>query len=59
VIWGDLDAIVPYANAAKVKRAIPQLQLTTIKGGRHAIPYTEAELVAAVLAPFFTAAPEE
>ncbi len=58
VIWGDLDSIVPYANAAMVKRAIPRLDLTTIKGGHHSITYTQVDKVAASLVPFFTAPAE-
>jgi len=55
VIWGDLDVVVPYANAPLVKRAIPRLELTTIKGGHHSITYTEADKVARRLVEFFTA----
>lgn len=54
-IWGDEDAVVPPANAARVADAIPQARFATIPGGTHAVTYSEPEFVSAALVEFFRA----
>jgi pimeloyl-ACP methyl ester carboxylesterase len=56
VIHGDEDRIVPFGvSAARMPEALPGAQLVTISGGPHAVNWTHAEEVNAVLLDFLGA----
>ncbi|MFP8882136.1 MAG: alpha/beta fold hydrolase [Myxococcota bacterium] len=52
-VWGDQDSTVPPGNAKLVERAIPDARIEMIRGGTHAITYSEPKRVSAALVEFF------
>ncbi|KAI0084871.1 alpha/beta-hydrolase [Irpex rosettiformis] len=58
VIHGTADKIVPYREAHKINKLVPQAKLVLIKGASHALPFEEGTLekVADELVPFVTGA---
>ena len=48
-IWGTEDKIVPYKGAAMMLQDLPRLELITIDGANHNMPFGEAELVTSAL----------
>jgi pimeloyl-ACP methyl ester carboxylesterase len=53
LIWGELDATVPYAQHAAVQRAIPQAQFISLPATGHLAVVEEPALTDTQLAAFF------
>jgi pimeloyl-ACP methyl ester carboxylesterase len=53
LVWGELDATVPYAQHAAVQRAIPQAQFISLPATGHLPVVEEPELTDPQLAAFF------
>lgn len=52
LLWGDKDQTIPIENALDVLEAIPQAELHTIPGARHASPYERPEEVNPLIIEF-------
>jgi pimeloyl-ACP methyl ester carboxylesterase len=52
LLWGDKDQTNPIGNALDVLEAIPQAELHTISGARHASPYERPEEVNPLIIEF-------
>jgi len=54
LVWGDRDAMIPFANAADYQKAIPDVRLVTVPATGH-LPQEESAAVSlAAVAAFLT-----
>ncbi|KAL6307097.1 alpha/beta-hydrolase [Sparassis latifolia] len=53
LMWGTADRVVPFVNAARVKKLIPHAELVTIEGAGHSLTMSHPQEVGRTLVRFF------